>query len=245
VLAVTSSAGSANNTVFIVPVDDSVARALVPSQYSLLPVNETLLPKFPQGKFPLLVVGGLDYNISDTLGLLQFAQGRINIPFVDRLSDGKTSFIYTPSLLMDNLVSGAIAAVEVGSPVYPAIIQPGQGSGKALNIAADGKTVTFNATGILNNALIKFSAASVASTSVPWPIDTFYTLANLPAFGANSSTCYLHVEYDPSSVLALAGDVSLGPPPLLESMSFSNVYGVSANKVFSETLGVDCATYAS
>ena len=139
----------------------------------------------------LIIVGSLNFNISDTLGLLQFAQSRIQIPFVDRLGDGKTPFMFAPSLLMDNLVSGALAAVEIGSPVYPAIIAPGQGSGKALNVAVDGKTLTFKAIGVLNSGLVEFSALSVSGTSLPWPVSSFYTISNLPAFGANSSTCYL------------------------------------------------------
>ncbi|KAF7965871.1 hypothetical protein HWV62_41194 [Athelia sp. TMB] len=204
--------------IFIVPVDSNTARRLVPAQYNLLPVDETLLPNFPEGKFPLIVIGGLDFNISDTLGLLQFAQGRIQIPFVDRLGDGKTPFMFAPSLLMDNLVSGALAAVEIGSPVYPAIIAPGQGSGKALDVAVNGKTLTFKATGVLNSGLVEFSALSISESSLPWP----------------------HVEYDPVGALALTGNVSLGAPPLQESASFTDVHGVSASKFFSETLGADC-----
>lgn len=73
----------------------------VVAPYNLVPLptsDKTLFPNgFPAGKFPVVVTIDIDENIR--LSALQIPKpvlsGSITVPYVDRLGDGKTGFVFS------------------------------------------------------------------------------------------------------------------------------------------------------
>ena len=85
---------------FIVPIDKAtVANAVFP--YKLLPVptsDQSLFPNgFPAGKHPVLVSSGIQSDIRMSALQLQdpLLSGSEVVPYVDRLNDGNTPFIFS------------------------------------------------------------------------------------------------------------------------------------------------------
>lgn len=85
---------------FIVPVDQATVAAAV-KPYTLLPLptaDTSLFPNgFPQGKFPVLVTSTLqsDVRMGDLQLPKQLLGGSLQVPYVDRLGDGKTPFLFS------------------------------------------------------------------------------------------------------------------------------------------------------
>ena len=84
---------------FIVPVDQAAVAAAV-KPYNLLPLptaDTSLFPNgFPQGKFPVLVASTFqsDIRMGDLQLPKQLLGGSLQVPYVDRLGDGKTPFLF-------------------------------------------------------------------------------------------------------------------------------------------------------
>ncbi|KAF8320131.1 hypothetical protein DL93DRAFT_1944301 [Clavulina sp. PMI_390] len=234
--------GTANNTVLIIPVDDIVARSLIPGNYSLLPVDSSILPNFPSGQHPLVLVLGQDFNITLSLDLLVFSQARLHIPFVDHLSDGKTSFSYVPDVLVDSLAGFAAFPAGAGLISVLSVINPPMGTQNAVYVK-DG-FFKFDAVGVLGGYVHMSSVP--ASTESPWPLAAYSTLSNMPIFGALNPFCFQHIETIQASSTLVVANVSMGSPPVKGSpLAFSNIYGVMAVRSFSENLINPCEQYAT
>lgn len=112
-----------NGTFFIVPVDIATVQDAV-APYNLVPLptsDETLFPNgFPAGTHPVLVEVDMETDIR--MSALQIPtpllSGSIQVPYVDRLGDGETGFLFSVDQYIGgydgNDVSGYVPAL-VGS----------------------------------------------------------------------------------------------------------------------------------
>lgn len=64
--------------------------------------------------------------------MMQLAQIKAQVPFVDRLGDGKTPFVYNARLFMDSLFFVAASYLSTGSLTYPSMVTPPRGSYQAF-----------------------------------------------------------------------------------------------------------------
>lgn len=64
--------------------------------------------------------------------MMQLAQIKAQVPFVDRLGDGKTPFVYNARLFMDGLFFVAASYLSTGSLTYPSMVTPSRGSYEAF-----------------------------------------------------------------------------------------------------------------
>ena len=103
--------------------DTAVVRSIVPPQYLLLPVNETLFSGFPTGKrrkslplqhpkLTLRLINSCNYNISSSLDLLFFSQFRFSFPLIDM---AQKEFSWRPFYLADNLTANVVLGPTTGA----------------------------------------------------------------------------------------------------------------------------------
>lgn len=109
--------GTINGTTAIVPIPLSIARSIIPSQYSILTsAYESLIPNFPKDSFPAEFEAVLDHDVG--LGPLvkipDFQRIALRFPFVDRLGDGYSCFRYTAP----QLISATNLVALLGSEMY-------------------------------------------------------------------------------------------------------------------------------
>lgn len=229
--------------VFIIPVDVPIVRSLVPESYDLLPIDDKLLPDFPLGKFPLVVRGGVDFNITSTRGLLVFAIAGIYVPFVDRLRDGRTPFIYNPYVFQDNPIALMATTIVTGVAGSLASINPPRRSNAASFEEGSGN-LGFQARALTGRGKIDFKF--VKTDSAPWSKESYLAISHLPIFGRLNPLCHKHIEYAPEDYSFVEGTVTLGAPLLQPSeMVFPSVTGFTASKLFSEDFFVSCTSFAS
>ncbi|KAF8341467.1 uncharacterized protein EI90DRAFT_3034043 [Cantharellus anzutake] len=223
-----------------------VARQLVPKEYGLLQIDKTLLPNFPTDKFPVIVRGGTTFNITvsgiSTQDDLFFAISGIFIPFVDRLKNDRTPFIYNAYLFQDNVLTVAPTMLGAGSITYLSSIDPPGRSNRAYYLNNRNNAFAFQANALAGGWRMMFDFFK--TDSGPWGIGTFLGIANLPAFGPLSVLCYRHIEYDPKSYFFVQGDVSFNVPSL-SSTTFQSVTGLTAYKLFQEDLSVPCSHFGT
>ena len=97
------------------------------ANYTLLPLpvsDKTLFPNgFPAGKHPVLASSGLESDIH--MSALQLPdpllQGSILVPYIDRLNDGETPFIFSVKNYVGGYNGDSLSALVPGqlSPYFP------------------------------------------------------------------------------------------------------------------------------
>lgn len=202
----------------------------------------------------LVLISGQELNITLSLNLLVFAQSRLLIPYVDRLSDGVTPFSYIPTYFSDNIAITALLPIGVAVKSVQATINPPGGTNVATyQDASQPSLLDFTANAVLSPGYVRTSARIISSqgqNASPWPLNSYADLSNLPAFGPVQPLCwkvshrgtytacsnrlilnplgFQHVENPTSNVFTVQGTVSLGNPPLPQPAQFNDVY-VSAH----------------
>lgn len=136
-------------------------------------------------------MGGQDYNLTTSGGLLSFAQGALKVPFVKRISSSSQPFQLQSHMLSDNAIAVASTILTAGIPSTLATVQPPSGSQQAFYVESAG-TLAFSSKVLLTSSKIVASGfTKVASSSLPWPVETFFTIANMPSFSTLSTKCLL------------------------------------------------------
>lgn len=134
----------------------------------------------------LIVVGGQDYNVS---GVLAFAQGALKVPFVQRISTSSNPFQLQRQMLSDNAVAVAASLLTTGIPSKLAALRPPTGSQKAFYVESAG-TLAFSSRVLgTSSAIVASGFTKVDSSSLPWPVENFFTIANMPSFSTGRSDC--------------------------------------------------------
>lgn len=140
----------------------------------------------------ILIGGGQNYDIKYTGDLIHFAQVKVQVPFVDRLNDGKTPFLFNANVLMDDPLFEASTILTTGSRTYLSAITPPKGSRHSF-YSETGADQKFSAREVTGNGYAEFIGVTVPISALPWPESSYFTIANFPAFGALSDKCF-HVS---------------------------------------------------
>jgi len=159
-----------------------------------------------------MIIGGQAYNVTGTGGLFQLGLARFILPFVDRLGDRKTSFLYIPAMFTDNVLA-LLTGLLMHTDAYLSSIQPPMGSKQAFYV--DGKNLRFSAHGKKNNSSgITFDGEAIPFSHLPWPADSFFKVANQPGFGPKSDKCFYVRTVRPSRSRFLIFRCSTASSPL-------------------------------
>lgn len=156
------------------------------------------------------MVVGQEYNVPYGIDLLQFAQARMIIPYIDRLNDGRTPFSYIPYYFSDNVAITALLPIGVGVKSIQSSIIPAGGTQLAVAQEPGDPTLSFDATGI-PSGFVSVKTTIIDSEEADDSRDSgFYaTLSNLPAFGPLSPLCWKVAH------LSLFSDTNCGSSKIL------------------------------
>ncbi|KAF8341466.1 uncharacterized protein EI90DRAFT_3034039, partial [Cantharellus anzutake] len=234
----------------VIPIEYELARSIVPEAYPLLPVNTTILPNFPKGKHPLLVRTGCDFDIKNTAGLWKFGLAVLLVPFVDRLGDNQTSFMYIAASWQDEPLAILLASAFAGVKSNPSIIEPHPRDLHATFTEEDGNGNTlerFRARGVRDDSGVELDLTKTGAGSSPWSERAFTDILNFPSFGLYSGDlCLVHFQHLSKTHSFVHGNVAISAPTLFsDEKIFRNVFGTTASKSFYEGLNVNCQHFAS
>jgi hypothetical protein len=118
------STGTVNGTYAILPINMTLARSMIPSKYPILQNQiSAWLPDLGEDQYPLLLQMDLFYDIYKR-GVSQgtgadYLRAAVSFPFVDRLNDGYTAFMYNNKIIISNTNTAAQAQYKkYGSQVF-------------------------------------------------------------------------------------------------------------------------------
>lgn len=197
----------------------------------------------------LIVIAGNEYNVSieslPVSAVLTFAQGRVIIPFVDRLEDNITPISYVPVYFTDNLVATAGILLAAAAQSYLADIQPHSGTrlGSITNPSNGHRTFTINQVlSQVHSIAFDFLPFSSGEQS-PYPLHAYVdipslayygpvvplcgqvSMKNIPSSRNTHAWCLLqHFEYIQNFYGYVKGTVTIGPPLLPSVRTFNNAY---------------------
>ncbi len=171
-------------------------------------MDPTFLPNWPEGKhrkwqtwlgltYPppelylaLLLKTGCLYDIEKTAGFWKFGLAALTIPFVDRLSDGHTPFLYIAATWHDNAFAILLASAFSNIKSNPSVITPHPRTKHAHFLREDnGASEGFSAHGIHDGSGVESSLTQTASA--PWSASSLNDLMNMPLFGPYSDLCMI------------------------------------------------------
>ena len=248
--------GMINSTTGVKLVSYAYARALIPPQYGIL-THAYAEFGIPASQYPLIIESTIDHDIrfEGINAVPDFSSFRISFPFVDRLSDGYSSFRFLHYLYLPPTVPLAIAgAAGYGEVVLPGFFDP-PGAGYA--ITSDGSGVGFKAyADPLSDTLklppvgeVAYKFTANATDIAPYPLAFYVNVTNQPQFGANTSVCDNQVRLWNTSVTigspavaprSVFGSATVSPPLVSNKTVFTDVHGVVAASAFIESNYLSC-----
>ncbi|EME79254.1 uncharacterized protein MYCFIDRAFT_100513, partial [Pseudocercospora fijiensis CIRAD86] len=242
--------GTINGTTAIVPIPYSVARSVIPSQYGILTkAYEELIPGFPKNMYPAVFQGLLDHDVG--MGALiripDFQRAALKYPFVDRINDGYSSFVYSAPQLITATNAIALAGSVMYGETYPGNFDPNCNA-----YASDGskdKTylTVYKAPGTRAlGSSPKFDTHFQTVSKIPYSQHVFVNITNQPSFGSKGSACDNYISLFNTSVtqgkfapVPVKGTVKLVPPYYPQSATL-NAWGYRMDNSFIERNNVPC-----
>ncbi|MCJ1401129.1 hypothetical protein MMC11_004341 [Xylographa trunciseda] len=247
----TLTTGTINGTVAVLPIEYTLARSIIPSQYPILNGYQQLLPGFPADKYPLIIESVLDHDVqSNGITIPDFSRAVLSFPFVDLLGDGYSNFRYGKYVLVTpNPVAMAGAAAYGDIPV-PSTFEP-PCDGYAF-VPGSNENVLFNAYQGVDQALGKAPAVAIefapAGSAGPYSLNFYKNVTNQPSFSSgvlcdNFITLYnssvTEGQYTP---VVVVGSVKVAAPYLPTAMAFTDVYGLKVDRAFIENNYMACSS---
>lgn len=116
-----------------------------------------------------------------------FAVAAIYVPFVDRLRDGRTAFLYNPYMFQDNPITLVGTTLVSGVAASLAFINSPRGSNAATLEEGNGN-LGFEARALIGRGKIDFNF--VKTDSAPWSKESYLAISDFPTFGPLSPLCY-------------------------------------------------------
>ncbi|MCJ1233405.1 hypothetical protein MMC14_001361 [Varicellaria rhodocarpa] len=248
--------GLINSTISVHLVSYAYARALIPSQY---PILTTAYARFgiPASKYPIIIETTIDHDIryEGINAVSDFSAFHVEFPFIDRLSDGLTSFRFLRYLYLPPTVPIAIEGAEgYGEIVLPSFFDPpdagytitprGLVSFKVYDVGVVNETVNLP---LVGHALFKFT--SDPTNIAPFPLAFYKNVTRQPQFSINSTVCDNQIRLWDTSVTigsadvrprSIFGSVKLSPPVVPKETVFAEAFGVVAATAFMEDNYVSC-----
>ncbi|KAF7503934.1 hypothetical protein GJ744_003015 [Endocarpon pusillum] len=257
--------GCFNATWFILRVPKTAVQSIVPSDYPLITPPESLFPNgFPADSHPVVVNCGYMNDIRQGPLQIQALMGAgINVPYVDRLRDGKTPFNYPCRTFIGGVNGKDISAVvpalvgsTQGNSILVASFSPNDGPYAALasspnEFEAQVRQVILpnpiSGPGIVPAAFdLDFTSASPAQ----YAEDTFRALINQPTILTNTkcqrNTYYFNQTFRESVMrtgdATLYGPARMGAVPAELDNRYVEQGGYSASSVMVGFNAEDCAS---
>lgn len=241
-----NATGTLNGTISVLPIPLSLARSLIPPQYTILTTAYlSLLPSFPADMYPALLQAVHDHEVQ-AFGykIPDFTRTGIEFPFVDMFNDG-TSFKWNPALLMTAGHEIALkGAGDYGIDVFPAQFEPSCDAYRAGS--KNGETV-FAAVSESGKASVEtvFEASS-AGAEWAFPLEFFKNVTNQPIF-ADGKTCDNMIRLFNTSVTTsietVSGTVRARIPPFTEEKVWEDVQGIRLDSAFIENNYLPCESF--
>ncbi|KAF1922993.1 uncharacterized protein M421DRAFT_333469 [Didymella exigua CBS 183.55] len=241
-----NATGTLNGTISVLPIPLTLARQLIPAQYTILTsAYQSLLPSFPPDMYPAILQAVHDHEVQ-AFGykIPDFTRTGIEFPFVDMFSDG-TSFKWNPSLLMSAGHEIALkGARDYGIDTLAAVFEPACDA--YVSGAKPGETV-FSATSESGTARIEtvFEASS-ATAEWAYSLEFFKNVTNQPIF-ADGKTCDNMIRLFNTSVTTsietVVGSVRAIMPPFSEERVWKGVEGIRLDSAFIENNYLPCESF--
>lgn len=237
--------GVINTTIALIPIPYSRARAIIPSNYSILTdAYRSLLPFFPEELYPAIFEFEFDHDVRfANLSIPDFSHSSIYYPFIDLLGDHSTSFAWKPDTFLTADAEIAIAGTqEYGETVYPASFNPSCDAYASTSCGTSANGTT-NATAYVITTWTSPQKGFYAQI----PIAFFRNVTNQPSFG-NGSLCDDQIRlFGPSSssewgYRPVQGTVRIETPLLGKDMMFTDVMGIQVATPFIENNYLVCDT---
>ncbi|KAF3042641.1 hypothetical protein E8E12_004271 [Didymella heteroderae] len=242
-----NATGTLNGTISVLPIPLSLARSLIPSQYTILTfAYQSLLPSFPADMYPAILQAVHDHEVQ-AFGykIPDFTRTGIEFPFIDMFNDG-TSFKWNPALLMTAGHEIALkGAGDYGIDVFPAAFDP---VCDAYRSASKPGETTFAATSESGKASIETVFASSSSSDAGWtyPLSFFANVTNQPIF-ADGKTCDNMIRLFNTSVTTsietVVGTVKAQIPPFSGQQVWEGVEGIKLDSAFIENNYLPCESF--
>ncbi|KAJ4336357.1 hypothetical protein N0V87_005508 [Didymella glomerata] len=240
-----NATGTLNGTISVLPIPLSLARSLIPSQYTILTsAYLSLLPSFPADMYPAILQAVHDHEVQ-AFGykIPDFTRTGIEFPFVDMFNDG-TSFKWNPALLMTAGHEIALkGAGDYGIDVFPAQFDP---SCDAYRAGSKHSETVFAAAS--ENGKASVETVFEASHSAEWtfPLEFFKNVTNQPIF-ADGKTCdnmiRLFNTTVTTSIETVVGTVRARIPPFREEKIWEGVEGIRLDSAFIENNYLSCESF--
>ena len=248
--------GLINSTISVHLVSYAYARALIPSQYSIL---TTAYARFgiPASKYPIIIETTIDHDIryQGVNAVSDFSAFRIGFPFIDRLSDGFSSFRFLRYLYLPPTVPIAIEGAEgYGETTLPGFFEPPD-AGYTITPRGLISFKVYDA-GIVNETVkphlvgyTLFNFTSDPTNIAPFPLAFYKNVTRQPQFSTNTAVCDNQIRLWNTSVTigsadvrprSIFGSVKLSPPTVPKETIFTEVFGVVVATAFIEDNYVSC-----
>ncbi|KAL9111391.1 MAG: hypothetical protein Q9227_004268 [Pyrenula ochraceoflavens] len=241
--------GTINGTFSIIPIPYAQARALVPPQFKILTkAYQTLIPQL-NGAYPLLLLAVFDSGIqSSGITIPNFSRATLNLPFVDLLNDGHSSFRYQ----LGNALNSPLAVA--GASIYG----PPAGELATFNPPCNAYASTGGPNGeIRYTGYDAVSSKQIANTLFhnqqgnPFSVDVFKNLTNQPI--GNALLCDQFISFFNTSItqgqfapVSVRGTVNIAQPLYpLGNQTFQGIWGYKADLAFLERNAQSCAKFAN
>ncbi|KAF2624522.1 hypothetical protein BU25DRAFT_154964 [Macroventuria anomochaeta] len=235
-----NATGTLNGTISVLPIPLTLARQLIPSQYTILTsAYQHLLPDFPADAYPAILQAVHDHGVQ-AFGykIPDFTRAGIEFPFLDMFDDG-TSFKWAPSLLMTAGHEIALkGAMDYGTHTFPASFDPACDAYRSTGAPG---TTSFSATSFS-------SIASISTTFAPaegwtYPLQFYKNITNQPTF-ADGKTCDNMIRLFNTSVTTsietVRGSVRAKIPPFEREEVWEGVEGIRLDSAFLENNYLSC-----
>ncbi|KAK5165175.1 uncharacterized protein LTR77_009273 [Saxophila tyrrhenica] len=257
--------GTVNGTVAILPIKLTAARGIIPAQYPILEEQyRAWLPSLAADEYPALLQMEQNHDLYHN-GVAagpsaDFNRASISFPFVDRLNDGYSSFLYNQAVIISSAATDTIAQFQT----YGGIVAPGftascnayeyeNGTANlALPPAQRGidQAAWANTNTDLSNPSIAYRFDPTASS--PYSTDFWRNVTNQPLFSSASNGKCDAVTRLPATKVSkgafagvhLEGEVAILKAfyPVKGKTVWSDVFGYKVDQAYFEKPQAKCAT---
>ncbi|PWN48356.1 hypothetical protein IE53DRAFT_400060 [Violaceomyces palustris] len=240
--------GSYNQTIWVLPIDKSVAKSMAGGNYELLEHGLDSSYIGPN-QHPLLIVAGYMYDIRQGITKVnQLSSTSVYVPFVDRTGQGKP-FLCSTLTLLDQLVPTLVGFLSQITVTGLANYDPPHNAYKNTGINDFSLTITQGTTILTPNlAVTKFQSNFHATPQQSIKSEQFISMVNQPFYKPLTGLCNYQTQlYNEtfSSPFFVTGQVQTFNPVTPSTMVFNDAQGwtATAEWISGSGLGQSCSNF--